>query len=96
MQKEMKWYIFVTVQQLRKIATLKRKLRSKMGLLNTLQDEEGDSICQGDEDPGPHGDGLAGDHVDAERRADHRLHVRADDGDFHHRPEDQPTKMFFE
>ena len=31
---EMKWYIFQSVQQLRQIATLKRKLRRERGLLN--------------------------------------------------------------
>ena len=33
----MKWYIFLSVQRLRQIATLKRKLRWETGLLNTSQ-----------------------------------------------------------
>ena len=39
----MKWYIFLSVQQLRQIATLKRKLRWETELLNTSLDvaEEG-------------------------------------------------------
>ena len=37
MQIEMKWYIFLSVQQLRQIATLNRKLRKETGLLNTSQ-----------------------------------------------------------
>ena len=35
MQDEMKLYIFLSVQQLRKTATLKLKLRPETGLLNT-------------------------------------------------------------
>ena len=36
-QFEMKWYSFLSVQQQRQIATLKRKLRLQTGLLNTSQ-----------------------------------------------------------
>ena len=35
MQNEMQWYIFISVQQLRKTATLKLKLRRETGLMNT-------------------------------------------------------------
>ena len=39
MQIEVKWYIFLSVQQLRQTATLKRKLRRQTGLLNTSLDD---------------------------------------------------------
>ena len=38
MQIEMKWYIFLSLQQLRQIATLKHKLRCETGLLNSCLD----------------------------------------------------------
>ena len=47
MKIEMKWYIFLSVQQLRQIATLKRKLRWETGLLITfLEDDDERPECE--------------------------------------------------